>query len=143
MFLFKHRGHIGTKEFWISAFEKMTLWVNGVGDFNRHQVYLPLSLTVRNQGSRAFVLEWRTAQIFEIVLEDARGNVVTRYSTSYSFAPYYVTNTINAGQSLTYNGSLKLPENLVAPGSYVAKMYLTADKKYGGQVAIDIAYGQR
>ncbi|KTG10321.1 hypothetical protein AUR64_12150 [Haloprofundus marisrubri] len=79
--------------------------------------YVEFELTVENQGDESVTLSFRDARRAEFVVSDAAGDgEVWRWSDGRMFAQMLGSETLDAGESMTFEGVWDDP----VPGEYVA-----------------------
>ncbi len=75
---------------------------------------LPVTVSLVNRGDRAVELSFQTDQRIEILLHDAAGRVVTRWSDNRAFQPTPATILINPNEHLEYSETIATRE--LSPG---------------------------
>lgn len=75
---------------------------------------LPVHVVLTNRGDRAVEMVFPTEQRIEILLHDANGRVVTRWSENRAFAEQVGTLLINPGEHVEYSETIATRE--LAPG---------------------------
>lgn len=75
---------------------------------------LPVTVTLVNRGDRAVELSFPTDQRIEILLHDAAGRIVTRWSDNRAFQPMPATILINPNEHLEYSETIATRE--LSPG---------------------------
>ncbi len=75
---------------------------------------LPVTVHLANRGDRAVELSFPTDQRIEILLHDAAGRVVTRWSDNRAFQPTPATILVNPNEHLEYAETIATRE--LAPG---------------------------
>ncbi|MGI8431343.1 MAG: BsuPI-related putative proteinase inhibitor [Chthoniobacterales bacterium] len=93
-----------------------------------------LSVTVHllNRGDRAIELSFPTDQRIEILLHDAAGRIVTRWSDNRAFQPTPATVLINPNESLEYSETIATRE--LSPGRvFTVEVAVPAYPELGAQ----------
>ena len=75
---------------------------------------LPVRVTLTNRGDRAVELNFPSEQRIEILLHDAAGRVVTRWSDNRAFAEHVGTILINPNEHVEYSETIATRE--LVPG---------------------------
>ncbi len=75
---------------------------------------LPVTVSLVNRGDRAVELSFSTDQRIEILLHDAAGRIVTRWSENRAFQPTPATVLINPNEHLEYAETIATRE--LSPG---------------------------
>ncbi len=75
---------------------------------------LPVQVSLTNRGDRAVELSFPTEQRIEILLHDAGGRIVTRWSDNRAFDPAPATILINPQEHLEYSETIATRD--LAPG---------------------------
>lgn len=75
---------------------------------------LPVTVSLTNRGERAVELSFPTDQRIEILLHDAAGRIVTRWSDNRAFQPTPATVLINPNEHLEYEETIATRE--LSPG---------------------------
>ena len=75
---------------------------------------LPVTVHLANRGDKAVELSFPTDQRIEILLHDAAGRVVTRWSDNRAFQPTPATILVNPGEHLEYVETIATRE--LSPG---------------------------
>ncbi len=75
---------------------------------------LPVTVWLENRGKLAVELSFPTDQRIEILLRDARGEVVTRWSDNRAFQPTSATLLVNPNEHLEYSETIATRE--LSPG---------------------------
>ena len=75
---------------------------------------LPVTVRLANRGERAVELSFPTDQRIEILLRDAAGRIVTRWSDNRAFQPTAATVLVNPNEHLEYSETIATRE--LAPG---------------------------
>lgn len=86
---------------------------------------LPVNITLTNKGPNAVELNFPTTQRFEILLRDAAGNILTRWSDNHAFDSTPGTLLINPGEHVEYADTIATRE--LAPNKvFTVEVFLPA-----------------
>ncbi|MCL5110730.1 MAG: BsuPI-related putative proteinase inhibitor [Chloroflexi bacterium] len=86
-------------------------------------------LTARNAGTTPVTLSFASGQRFDMVVQDATGREIWRWSAGRVFTQVMSSQELAPGQSLTYDATWDQKDptgQLVSPGRYSARSWLTA-----------------
>ncbi|HEY1583369.1 MAG TPA: BsuPI-related putative proteinase inhibitor [Chthoniobacterales bacterium] len=93
---------------------------------------LPVHILLTNRGNRAIQLMFPTTQRIEILLRDASGRVVTRWSDNRAFEEEPATVLINPGEHVEYSETIATRE--LSPGKvFTVEVVVPAYPELDGQ----------
>ena len=93
---------------------------------------LPVTVRLLNRGNRAIELSFPTDQRIEILLHDAAGRIVTRWSDNRAFQPTPTTVLINPNEHLEYSETIATRE--LSPGRvFTVEVTIPAYPELGAQ----------
>ncbi len=81
---------------------------------------ITLRYTVTNVTTEDIVLTFRSTQLFDWTISDARGSLIYQWMSDKRFAGVVTEETVPAGGSMTYESQWNLPRNLRADGYRIA-----------------------
>lgn len=114
----------------LAEFPDAKAWINrmpgiGVPETPTVEVYL----TLQNNSTQPLTYSFGSSQLFDILIIDANGRVVSRWSRGRMFAQVMSTITIPAGGRQRFGGQVQLTYDdgqLLAPGGYTLKIELSS-----------------
>lgn len=93
---------------------------------------LPVRVTLTNRGERAVELNFPSAQRIEILLHDAAGRIVTRWSENRAFADEAGTVLINPNEHIEYSETIAT-RDLVPGKVFTVEVTMPAYPELDGQ----------